>query len=112
MFGFPGGKLEAPSEQTCVLERTVKREIMEEVGLEIGDVSIVTSKTFQTDEGLDCLNIITLCEYEGGTATPQAAHEVAAVHWLSPEKLKQLSETPDFLIGYVEAVEPYRASNR
>ena len=102
LLGLPGGKLEAPPGSDDALETTVRREIEEEVGLDVGGVEYVCSGTFEADTGNQCLNVIMACEYTGGTPTAAAQAEVAAVHWLSLDELGAHEKVPSFTEEYVE----------
>ncbi|WP_123537273.1 NUDIX domain-containing protein [Halosimplex salinum] len=111
VLGLPGGKLEAPPGTDDALEATVRREIHEEVGVDVGAVEYVCSSTFETDTGDQCLNIVTLCEYESGEATPRATDEVAAVHWLTEDELRAREDVPAFTERYVERADAVRERN-
>lgn len=69
LLAFPGGKLEAPPGSDDAIAATARRELAEEVGVEVGAVEFVTSRTFEADDGALCLNVVTLCEYQGERLT-------------------------------------------
>ena len=50
-LAFPGGKLEASPGTDDAIEATARRELAEEVGLAVGAVDYVSSRTFETDAG-------------------------------------------------------------
>jgi len=102
LLGLPGGKLEAPPGSDEALETTVRRELAEEVGLEVGTVEYVCSGTFEADTGNQCLNVVMACEYTGGEPTAAADDEVAAVHWLSMSELRAHENVPSFTEAYIE----------
>lgn len=108
ILGLPGGKLEEPPNGEDVIEATAHREIAEEVGIDVGAVEYVCSSTFETDTGEQCLNVVTLCEYAGGEPGPQATDEVAAVHWLTREEIREHDDAPAFTETYVERAESVR----
>jgi 8-oxo-dGTP diphosphatase len=108
LLGFPGGKVEQPSGCENSIEETARRELAEEVGIEVGDVEYVTSKTFESDGGTRCLNVVTRCEHVAGEPTPEDPEEVAAVHWLSVEEIHDHPDAPPFLESYVEQIETVR----
>lgn len=107
MLAFPGGKMERESGRDDPIEATAAREVYEEVGVKVGNVEYVLSNTFEADDGTQCLNIVTLCEYKGGDPFPRASDEVAAVHWLTPDEIRERNPQK-FLCRYVEQVEQYR----
>ncbi len=97
MWTVPGGKLETddyinlPKETEFywynVLERTLRREVKEEVGLEIGSVKYVTSlATVHGDEN-PSLVISCLAEYASGEVKLQAG-ETDEHAWVTLEEAK------------------------
>ena len=98
VLGLPGGKLEAPPGTDDAIEAAARRELAEEVGIEVGSVEYVCSGTFETGTGRQSLNVITRCEYTGGEPAPQDPEEVAAVHWLTREEI----ETRDDILAFTE----------
>ncbi|AGB14689.1 ADP-ribose pyrophosphatase [Halovivax ruber XH-70] len=104
-LAFPGGKLETPPGTDDAIAKTARRELREEVGIEVGAVTYVCSSTFTADDGTQCLNVVTLCEHTGGVAQVCESAEVETVHWLSPEELRNRSDVQSYLVEYVEAVE-------
>lgn len=119
LLAFPGGKVEPPPDGDASFEATVRRELAEEVGVEVGTVEYVHSRTFATDGGTSCVNVVTLCEDEGGEcedegggAHARAPNEVAAVHWLSPDEVRDHPDAPGFLERDVERIEALRDERR
>ena len=51
LLAFPGGKVEQQPGNENAIETTVRRELSEEVGVEVGTVEYVLSTTFETDDG-------------------------------------------------------------
>lgn len=80
VLGFPGGTVEQPPGGDEPIRGTARRELAEEVGVDVGAVEYVTSATFEADDGTLCLNVVTRCESVGGDARAKATDEVAAVH--------------------------------
>lgn len=107
-LAFPGGKVESPPETGDAVAATARREVREETGVRVDGVEYVHSNTFVTDRGRDCLNVVTLGEYDGGDARVAAPDEVAAVHWLTVDEVRDRPDTPAFLRDYVERVEDAR----
>jgi len=111
LLAFPGGRMEGTGGDAPIAQ-TAARELYEEVGVKVGAVEYVCSSTFESNEGVRCLNVVTLCEQVGGEAHPRAEDEVAAVHWLSPDELRAHEDAPPFLVEYVERVEQFRRERR
>ncbi len=107
-LAFPGGKVEQSPPGDDTFETTARRELREEVGVEVGSVEYVLSTTFEADTGAEVVNVVTRCEYVGGEARPRDPDEVAAVHWLSPTEIRAHEDAPDYLVEYVERVEEHR----
>lgn len=110
-LAFPGGKIEQPPGGNNTIEATISREISEEVGIEIGDVEYVYSNTFESDTGVQCLNIVTLCEYVSGTAHPRAKSEVATTHWLTYQEIKAHEDVPVYTERFADRAETVRTSS-
>ena len=111
LLSFPGGKVERPPDGEDAVAATARRELREEVGVEVGDVEYVHSSTFRADDGTPCLNVLALCEYAGGEARPRATDEVAAIHWFSPEAIREREDVPAFVERYVELVDAVRTGD-
>lgn len=107
-LAFPGGKMEAPPGTDDAVAATARRELREEVGIEVGAVTQVCSSTFEADDGTPCLNVVTLCERVGGEARVREPDEVAAVHWLPPAALRDHPDAPPYLLEYVERIDAIR----
>lgn len=108
LLAFPGGKVESPPGTGDALRATARRELREEVGVDVADPVFVTSGTFEADDGTHCLNAVLYGEYAGGDAHPNAPGEVAAVYWLPPEKIQERENAPPYLLEYVDRVEDVR----
>jgi len=83
-----GGKVENAGDVDDVLEETLRREIKEEVAVEIEDeVAYIESKAFVADDGEPVIDIVFLCRYKSGTPTIADPGEVAALQWMAPEQI-------------------------
>ncbi|HEV2108156.1 MAG TPA: NUDIX domain-containing protein [Thermomicrobiales bacterium] len=72
-LSVPGGKVEDAGVAADVLEATLRREIAEEVGIQVEDeLAYVESKSFVADNGDPCVDIVFLCRYRDGEAAPLA----------------------------------------
>jgi 8-oxo-dGTP diphosphatase len=88
MLSLVGGKVDLEGNSQDILERTVKREIMEEVDVDITEnVSYVHNTSFVTDKGEHVINIVFLCEYAKGDAKPNCPDEVADVFWMTYDEV-------------------------
>lgn len=88
LLSLVGGKVDIEGNSTDILERTVKREIFEEVGVSVKDkIDYVHSTSFTTAKGKNVVDIVFLCEYESGEAFSKSADEVEKVFWLTTEEI-------------------------
>ncbi len=93
-LNFPGGKVEGVSESDDVLEETLRREITEEVGLEVEDqMAYVRSSAFLA-EGEAVVDVVFLCRWKSGQAQAVDPAEVAAVRWMTAAEAIAHPETP------------------
>jgi 8-oxo-dGTP diphosphatase len=94
-WSLPGGKVEGDSEESDVLQKTLKKEIMEEVGVEIEDsVELLYNNSFVRVDGAHVINLTFLCRHKSGEARP--LEDTAEVRWFSLEELEDFSEVEDF----------------
>jgi len=94
---IPGGKLEVsdykdlPKETKHywynVLEKVLKREVKEEVGIEIKNINYITSLATIHDDGSPSLVISCIAEYESGEIQLQE-NEADKYTWISLEEAK------------------------
>lgn len=93
-LALPGGKVEGAGNRDDILEETLRREIAEEVGLEVHDeMDYVRSSAFVAD-GDPVVDIVFLCRYKAGTAVAADPGEVATVHWMTAGEAITHPETP------------------
>lgn len=97
MWTVPGGKLETSDYKDLpkdtenywynVLEKVLRREVKEEVGLDIDNIEYVTSLATIHDDGSPSLVISCLATYAGGEVTLQE-DETDKFEWVSAEEAK------------------------
>ncbi|MBS4192137.1 NUDIX domain-containing protein [Bacillus sp. FJAT-49705] len=93
-----GGTVEQEGHSTHILERTVKREIFEEVGILVKDhIHYVRSTSFVTDKGIHVIDIVFLCEYESGEAFRKSPDEVDDLFWMSADEIISHENAPIWL---------------
>lgn len=87
-WSLPGGKLESEGPGTQnVLEKTLIREISEEVGLKIeSKPRLISDSTFIRSNGEYVIWLVFLCRWLSGEAMP--LEDTDAVAWITPEELK------------------------
>ncbi|MFS0689536.1 NUDIX domain-containing protein [Sporosarcina sp. 179-K 8C2 HS] len=108
-IGLVGGKVELEGATSDILERTIAREVEEEVGLVVsGHMRYVCSTSFITDLGEPVVNVVFLCEEFSGEPYAVSADEVAAVYWMTPEEVYAHPEAEDYLKEYIRRAEDVR----
>jgi 8-oxo-dGTP diphosphatase len=105
---FPGGKVEGAGTAGDVLEETLRREIAEEVGLEVSaQMAYLRSSAFVA-EGDPVVDVVFLCRWEAGEAVAADPAEVAAVRWMTAAEAIAHPETPPWTRLALELAENKR----
>ena len=106
---FPGGKVEGAGNADDVLEETLRREIREEVGIEVhDDMAYLESKAFVAADGEPVVDVVFLCRYRSGEPTVGDPGEVAAVRWMTAEEILAYPKTPPWTRQSIELAERKR----
>lgn len=92
-----GGKVDYEGSSSDILERTLIREIYEEVGIGVSNLRYVNSSSFVTELGDHVVDIVFLCDYESGEAYAKSTDEVDEVHWMSTQQILNDDELPIYL---------------
>ncbi|MGZ4163795.1 MAG: NUDIX domain-containing protein [Tumebacillaceae bacterium] len=109
ILSLVGGKVEVEGNGTNVLEAALKREVAEEVGIEIGErMAYVQSTSFVTDDGQPVVDLVFLCDYVGGEAIANSPDEVEAVYRMSYEEIMSHPDAPIWLKESIERAEQVR----
>lgn len=88
IIAMVGGKVENGGEEYNILENTLRREVLEEVGIEIGeDMTYVESIGFISKKWGPVVDVIFLCKHEKGEPYPASPNEVAEVYWMTTEEI-------------------------
>ncbi|MEU6786714.1 NUDIX domain-containing protein [Nonomuraea angiospora] len=97
-----GGKVEVDDGGADVFERAARREVAEEVGVDLAgvDLTYVESGYFVTDDGDPVINVVFTGRLPA-TATPVAAapQEVAEVVWLTVAEAEGHPGCPPWILG-------------
>ena len=90
LMSLVGGKVETDVVQDGILEVTLRREIREEVGIEVSDrMHYLESKTFPLADGQLIVDIVFVCKYKSGEARVVDSNEVGEIYWMTCEELLQ-----------------------
>ena len=109
-LSMPGGKVELDEIGDDVLEGALRREVREEVGLELSSIQYLESKSFIADDGERVVDIVFLCACEEGEAVIGDPEEVAELHWLSAQEVYAHSKTPPWIWRSIEKAEEARVA--
>lgn len=88
-----------------ILERTLQREIFEEVGIELTSLRYVNSSSFVTDLGLNVIDIVFLCHHQSGEPYAKSIEEVSEVLWMTILEILTHTEIPVYLKENVKLAE-------
>lgn len=93
-WSIPGGKIESAGEEHHVLLKNIKKEILEEVGVEIfDDIVLVHDNTFTRSNGDDVLALVFKCEYKSGEAKP--LEDTVDVKWIKKGEIDNYQFPPN-----------------
>lgn len=92
-----GGKCELEGASFDILERTLHREIFEEVGIEVTSLRYVNSSSFVTDSGVYVIDIVFLCHYKSGEAYAKSPEEIDDVVWMETSEIVTHTDLPVYL---------------
>jgi ADP-ribose pyrophosphatase YjhB (NUDIX family) len=95
-WSLPGGKVEDGKEESYILQKTLVKEIKEEVGIDVtDDIELVYNNSFVRVDGAHVVMLTFLCHYKSGEAKP--IEDTSKIKWFSIEELKNFKEAEDFL---------------
>ena len=107
-----GGKCELEGFSSDILERTLKREIFEEVGCEVTGITYVNSSSFVTDSGINVIDIVFLCQHHSNEPYPKSSDEVDEVLWLSTSEIFANTKVPEYLKHNIKQAENRLKQNK
>jgi 8-oxo-dGTP pyrophosphatase MutT (NUDIX family) len=83
----PGGKVDVAGLVPDVLEKTLRREVLEETGVEVEDpILYVESHSFDAADAT-IVDLVFLARYARGEAQAADPQEVAAIEWLTYDEV-------------------------
>lgn len=97
MLALVGGKCEIEGNSKDILERTLQREVFEEVGIEITVERYVNSSSFVSDSGFNVVDIVFLCKHKLGEPFAKSMDEVDDVLWMTTSEIMAHPSLPSFL---------------
>ncbi len=103
-----GGKVEEMGSISDILEKTLYREVMEEVGIEVQNLHYLESKAFLTGNNEPVVDIVFVCEHKNGEAKAVDENEVAEIFWMRALDIILNKEIPYFVKETIEKAEMVR----
>lgn len=108
ILGLPGGTIEAEDEASDdVILSTLRREIREEVNVEVTDCQLVISRYFEAD-GDPVVNLVFLCRYLSGEAAAIDPDEVEEIYWMTVEDAIKQENCREWTQLYLERADSLR----
>ena len=108
MLSLVGGKVDDAGETVNILEETLHREILEEVGIEVSDMIYVHSTAFVDGANFPVIDVVFLCRWMAGEPTIVDSQEVADIRWLTANEVLTNPDTPDWTRNSVRRAEKMR----
>lgn len=104
-WSVPSGKVEV-EESPAILEKTLKREIVEEVGVEIeDDVVYLGNESFTRVSGHNVVAITFLCKWKSGEAKPLEDQD--EVKWMTINEIDSSADIPSYSKARFEYLKKY-----
>ncbi|MCO7175287.1 NUDIX domain-containing protein [Sporolactobacillus kofuensis] len=102
LLALVGGKVDLTDHPNDILEHALRREIKEEVDIEVTDLRYVKSASFQLPNGEMALEAIFFCRPLSGLPHAVSADEVAKLYWMTTDEVLNHPNTPDYLKDQIE----------
>ncbi|MDP3992832.1 MAG: NUDIX domain-containing protein [bacterium] len=108
-----GGKVEGAEVMNQILEKTLKREIVEEVGISIhDDMQYVRSSAFVAEDGKSIIDIVFICRHKEGEPAALDPKELSAVEWLTFEEIEKHTNIQSWTKESLRIAEQMRLSRQ
>lgn len=108
LLSLVGGKVEDAGTSANILEDTLRREIQEEIGVDVSDMIYVHSNAFVISADEPVVNVVFLCKWGAGEPTIHDPQEVAEIRWLTANEILTNPDTPDWTRNSVRRAEKMR----
>lgn len=105
-----GGTVEREGDSKDILERTLRRELFEEVGVKVkNSIQYVRNTSFVLASGEEVVDIVFLCEFDKGEPYAKSPEEVESVHWMTTDEIINQEEIQYYLKDSILAAEVLRS---
>lgn len=104
-----GGTVENEGFTKNLLERSLMRELFEEVGIQVSEkMDYVRNTTFLLPDGREVLDLVFLCEFAVGEPFAKSPDEIEAVYWMTTEEILDHPQSPVWLSESILAADKLR----
>jgi ADP-ribose pyrophosphatase YjhB (NUDIX family) len=104
-LSFPGGKVDWNGEEADVLELTARRELQEEVGLDVpGPWHFAESKAFGADEN-PVVDVVMIARSTTGEPFINSPGEVANIAWMTADQIRNDARTQPWTLASIDRLE-------
>ena len=103
-----GGKVEPDDIADDILESTLRRELKEEIALDVGVITYVESHSFVVDPEKPVVDVVFLCQYVGGEASITDPNEIEALYWMTAEAIHDDPHIPAWTRNSIAKAEQIR----
>lgn len=104
-----GGTVDHEGDSLDILERTLHRELLEEVGIEVNEfMQYVRNTSFVLPDGREVVDIVFLCEWEKGEPYAKSPDEVESIHWMTTEEIISHDDIQYYLRDSILAADALR----
>ncbi len=108
-----GGKVEISENSVNVFEKTLKREIMEEVGISVNEnMQYLKSSSFILDNGIPVIDVVFLCSYKDGVPDAMDKNEVSSFEWLTYNEINSHPDVKPWTKESLKKAEETRLQNQ
>ncbi|MGP4071065.1 NUDIX domain-containing protein [Piscibacillus sp. B03] len=97
LLSLVGGKCDLEGESYDILERTLHREINEEIGIDVDILNYVTNSSFTTDTGLNVVDVVFLCRHKSGEPYVKSPDEVESIKQMTTSEILSHRKAPYYL---------------
>ncbi|WP_352420226.1 NUDIX domain-containing protein [Proteiniborus sp.] len=109
IIAMVGGKVENEGEEYNIFENTLRREVMEEVGIELSeDMQYVDSIGFISKKWGPVIDVIFLCKIEKGEPYCASPNEVGEVYWMTTKEILENIEIPHWVKSCIKKADKLR----
>ncbi|GGJ85845.1 hypothetical protein [Deinococcus aquiradiocola] len=107
-YGLPGAAL-VGEVGGGVAELHLRRKLLSQMGLSVGELVLVGSHTLRLTDGGVVLNLIFGTTYNSGVPNPQAGI-IQAMNWISLDELAAGGDAPDWLMTAIRTYQEQMAA--